>query len=84
MRARLNWISNSRPEILCAVSVASAVTEKNFNEKKIESLNPVIKHLKSTKEIKMKFPRLDQESLKLVIYSDASFANNEDNSSQIG
>ena len=64
--------------------MASAVTEKNFNEKKVKSLNSVIKHLKSTKEIKTKDSRFDQESLKLEVYSDASFANNEDNSSQIG
>ena len=84
MRAKLNWISNSRPDISCAVSMASAVTEKLFNESKVKNLNSVIKHLKKTENMKLKFPPLDQETLKIVVYSDASFANNDDLSSQIG
>ena len=84
IRAKLNWIANSRPDISCAVSMASAVTERNFSESKIKELNSVIRHLRNTRDLKLNFPHLDQESLKLVVYSDASFANNEDISSHLG
>ena len=44
----------------------------------------VIRGLLDTSENAMKFPKLEKESLRIVAYTDSSFANNYDLSSQLG
>jgi Reverse transcriptase (RNA-dependent DNA polymerase) len=83
-RAQLSWITHTRPEICCAVNMASQVTEKSFSVQKINDLNKVIKHLKSYPSQALKYYKLDKDTLKLKVYADSSFANNDDFTSQLG
>jgi hypothetical protein len=73
-RAQLSWITHTRPEICCAVNMASQVTEKSFSVQKINDLNKVIKHLKSSPSQALKYYKLDKDTLKLKVYADSSFA----------
>ena len=82
-RAKLNWLTNTRPDIAFSVSRSSAVTSNTFQSNHIRDINRVIKHLKKTKYRSLRFPKLDQDSLRITTHSDASFSNNDDNSSQI-
>ena len=43
-----------------------------------------MKYLKDTNEIKLQYPNLDLDTLRILVYSDASFNNREENKSQLG
>jgi Reverse transcriptase (RNA-dependent DNA polymerase) len=84
MRARLAWITHTRPDISCAISQAAQVTESDFTPNHVKYLNRVIKHLRGTIDITLKFPKLDINTIKLLVYTDASFANKFNLTSQLG
>ena len=73
MRAKLASVVNSRPDIACAISFASQVTERIFDGYSYKLLNRINKYFRSTKEVCLKFPKLDPDSLQLTVYSDSSF-----------
>ena len=87
LRAKLAWLTHTRPDICCAVALAAQVTEKMFTEdsrKAIKGLNAIIPHLFSNEKLVLRYPKLDLSSLRIQVYSDASFASNADLSSQVG
>ena len=87
LRARLAWATLSRPDIACAVAQSAQVNEDAFNDDPkthIKRLNAVVNHLRKTMNRVLKFPKLDRNNLSLRVYSDASYANNSDGTSQIG
>lgn len=84
LRARLIWVVNTRPDICAAVSIFSTITESCHKMQDNINLNKIVKHLKSTCNIKLKYPKLDLSSLRLLVYSDSSFNNREGNKSQLG
>ena len=65
MRAKLAWVVHSRPDIACAVAFASQITESTYNNGSYKLLNKIIKHLRMTKDICLKFPKLDMDTLQL-------------------
>jgi hypothetical protein len=80
------WLVNTRPDIACATSMASRTTFDLFkleDGKYIKELNKIVKHVKSV-SLPLLFPRIDLDTLKLVVYTDSSFCNNDDLSSQLG
>jgi hypothetical protein len=83
-RAQLSWISHTRPEICCAVNMAAQVANSSFSDEKISALNKVIKHLKSNTSQGLTYHKLEKDSLKIKVYADSSFANNDDLTSQLG
>jgi hypothetical protein len=48
-----------------------------------KGLNAVVKHLRKTASFTLKYPKLDINSLTLKVYTDASYANDFDGSSQL-
>ena len=87
LRAKLMWLIQTRPDIACAVAQSTQVTETRFNvdphtHRKL--LNSVVRHLHKTSEQRLMYPKLDKESLRLQTYSDASYSNNYDGTSQLG
>jgi hypothetical protein len=87
LRAKLSWITQTRPDVSCAVALAAQVTEGRYHGDPlvyINQLNRVIKHLKKVPDLPLRFPILDLSTLRLQVYSDASYANNADGSSQLG
>jgi hypothetical protein len=81
LMAQLAWVSQTRPDVACAVSQAAQVTQATFDSRYILSLNAIVKHLRKTSEISLKFFLLELSSLRMCVYTDASQANNEDLSS---
>ena len=87
LRARLSWVTQSRPDIACAVAVATQVTEERFNTSPLTCIKPLnsdITHLKEQPELPLRCPPLEKKYLRLKIYSVAAFTNNFDGSSQLG
>ena len=78
---QLNWLSNiSRPEISFQVSfLSSNISGATIND--IKHINKVIKYVKDNKQC-IYFPSLDVPTTKVVMYSDASFNNLRNGSSQ--
>ena len=84
LRAKLAWLVHVRPDICCAVALASQVTEDTFCEKSVSVINKVLTHLKSSKDLTLKYPPLDKNSLRMVVFSDAAFSTSANLTSQLG
>ena len=84
VRAKLTWIVHTGPDIACAVSFLAQTAKRTFDHENIKSLNKVITHLKNSAELCLWYPKLRLNDLHLTVYSDASFNNNKDKTSQIG
>ena len=85
MRARLAWLTHTRPDICCSVALSPQVTEERFNNdssKYLKAINAI--HICSSEIPYLRYPKLQIDTLRLQTYSDASFASNEDLSSQLG
>ena len=86
MRMKLAWLSNTRPDLLFEISQLAQITSYRF----ATSANACIKRLNSAvryaldNDASLKFRRLERDSLRLVGFSDASYANNHDLTSQLG
>ena len=80
---RLNWVASlSRPDIpydVCELSTSL----KHATVKNILDANKVVKKLKSDSLV-LKFQSINEENVKIVVYSDSSFGNLPDGSSQGG
>jgi Reverse transcriptase (RNA-dependent DNA polymerase) len=86
-RAKLSWITQTRPDISFTDAFASQITVDVFHVNPsdcIKQLNRALKHLKKRPDLFLRFPKLDLKTLRLQVYSDASYANNDDGSSQLG
>ena len=87
LRAQLSWATQSRSYITCAVAQAALVTDDLFSpdpKKHCKGLNSVVSHVLTTTDQALKFPKLDLRRLRLQVYSDASYGNNLERSSQLG
>ena len=84
LRAQLAWVVHTRPDIGCAVSFAAQVTEKMHNTACNQALNSILRHEQATADRELKYPKLDMDSLRILVYVDASHNNRENNRSQLG
>lgn len=78
------WVVHTRPDIACAASIASQTTEKTSNAESNKLVNRIINNLGNTSKVVLKYPKLDEESLRLVVHADVSYNNCSDNRSQLG
>ena len=86
MRMRLAWLSHTRPDCSFEISRLAQVTEHSFINSPstyVSLLNKATRYA-TRHDVSIIFPQLDQPSLKIIGYSDASFSNNMDLSSQLG
>lgn len=86
IRMKLAWLSKSRPDCLFEIAQLAQVTEEMFLQQPsayIRRLNKAIKYATDNR-IALKIPKLHRSSLRIVGFSDASFAKNSDLSSQLG
>ena len=86
MRMCLGWLSNTRPDCLLEISQLAQVTEEAFNSSRrpaIKRLNKAVRYAVDNRT-SLKIPKLRIDSLQVIGFSDASFANNADLSSQLG
>lgn len=86
MRQKLGWLANSRPDCLFEVSQLAQVTDQAFDK------NPATYILRINRatayainnHTTLHIPPLDIDTLKVIGFSDGSFANNADLTSQLG
>ena len=84
LRAKIMWIVHTRPDIACAASFASQTTPDTFCDESVNLLNRILRYVKGTPEIMLIYPKMDLETLRLVVYADSGFANLPDGKSQLG
>ena len=65
------------------MAFASQVTDSTYDIESYKLLNKIIKYLRATKDICLRFPKLDMDTLQITTYSDTLFNNNTDNKSQL-
>ena len=86
LRMNLSWLTHTRPDCAFEVSQMAQVTQENFKRDKkpfINRCNKLVRHRHENK-IKVAIPKLDKDALRVVGFSDASFAGNMDFTSQLG
>jgi hypothetical protein len=86
LRHQLSRVVATRPDLAFFSSRCAQVTEKSFEKhpsQYIDLLNKAIRRAHED-DILMCFPQLDLSTLRVVVFADASFAQNEDLSSQVG
>ena len=84
LRGQLNLINHTRSEISFSVAYLSQVTEESLCKDDVKLANKVVKHLTETRNVTLRFVPLDLRTMHIFVYTDGSFANNKDCSSQIG
>jgi hypothetical protein len=82
-RARLAWACNTRPDACFAVGMASQTVIDKFGPGSVTDLNNAIRSVR-TEQLELRYLKLYLETLRFTVYTDSSYANCEDFSSQIG
>ena len=85
MRMKLACLANTRQDLAFKISQIAKVTRAMFDQevtKHCKRLNKTIKYANDNMA-SIRIPKLDFDSLRIVAYSDAAFANNADLSSQL-
>ena len=83
-RQELAWLVNTRPDLACAVNIAAQVTEDAFCQNHVRSINKVVTAARRHSHRGILQQKLDLNSLRIVVYTDAAFATNKDHTSQLG
>ena len=86
-RAVFAWLGHTRPDVCCAINRAAQVTPETYSKSKREKLNEIntaILKVKRSTDLCLRFRNLHLDTLHMRVYTDASFANNDDLSSQFG
>lgn len=83
-RHMLVWLSQSRPDVCATANILSQVTSESFNDTHVKILNSMIKHVMETPDHYLRHHPLDENTLRVAAFSDSSFANNPDMSTQLG
>lgn len=82
-RSRGAYISSvCQPQAVFDLSRAVQIT--NPSAKEIHLLNKRLQWQISNQELGLNFVKLDPQTLRLIVFTDSSFANNADHTSQIG
>ena len=83
-RNSLEWLTQTRTDVCATSNILSQVTPDTFHDVHVTKINQVIRHVKSTADLKLRNAPLNEDSLHFIAFSDASYANNHYLSSQIG
>jgi len=84
VRAAVAWLGHTRPDLCCAINKAAQVSEATCEQRHVRALNAAVKAARARQGLGLQYPPLDTTSLRLRAYADASFATNDDHSSQLG
>lgn len=82
-KLELEWISITRPVICALANMMSQTIEDFFTHKYVVMVNRAIRKLLKTRTFGLRYHALGSDSLRMILISDGSFANNPDLSSQL-
>jgi hypothetical protein len=84
-RARGAYISSvCQPQVAFGLSYAAQSTDKIPSKDDVTQLNKCLQWQLDNQSLGLKFVQLDINKLRIIVFTDSSFANNKDYSSQIG
>ncbi|OSX79162.1 hypothetical protein BU14_0085s0013 [Porphyra umbilicalis] len=83
-RAAVARLEHTRPDLCCAINKAAQFNEASYQPRHVRALNATLKAARARQGLNLRYPPLDTTSLRLRAYADASFATNDDHSSQLG
>ena len=86
LRAKLGWITYTRPDISFSIAQAGQVTESHFAtdpKLQIRYINRTIRRFRKEAYLPLRYLKLYDTQLHIRVYSDAPYANNSDGSSQL-
>lgn len=78
------WLTHTRPDLCAAVGLLSQVAEARFDHNAINLANNTIRKAKLHSKRGLRQHDLDVNSLRIIAFSDLSFANNHDYGTQLG
>lgn len=81
---RLAWICHTRADIMSPVIILLHITSKNCASKHVNLVNGVVRRVKSNQDRGIAHHELNIDELKIISFTDCSFANNMDSTSQLG
>lgn len=84
MRHRLVWISHTRPYLASTANIISQMTAESYNFKYISIVNNDIERAKETSKLGLLQQDPDKQTLRMILFSDSSFENNDDSTTQLG
>lgn len=70
----------ARAEISAFASFVGSVSQKDFSAAEILQINSKLRLLKDSSSVTLKFPKLDPNTLRILVYTDTYFANRNDRS----
>eukprot|EP00172_Hildenbrandia_rubra_P000344 Plantae.Rhodophyta-Hildenbrandia_rubra.ctg11618.p1 GENE.Plantae.Rhodophyta-Hildenbrandia_rubra.ctg11618~~Plantae.Rhodophyta-Hildenbrandia_rubra.ctg11618.p1 ORF type:complete len:534 (+),score=91.74 Plantae.Rhodophyta-Hildenbrandia_rubra.ctg11618:92-1603(+) len=83
-RGKISWAAScSRPDAAYMSAKLAQVTADNISQSDYQDLSAAIRHIKRN-NIFLRHPKINLEKAKLCCFTDASFANNDDLTSQLG
>eukprot|EP00737_Agarophyton_chilense_P000247 gb/GEZJ01000282.1/.p1 GENE.gb/GEZJ01000282.1/~~gb/GEZJ01000282.1/.p1 ORF type:complete len:768 (+),score=79.54 gb/GEZJ01000282.1/:1785-4088(+) len=86
MRMKLAWLANTRPDCLFEISQLAQITEDRYlssPREAVKRLNRAVKFAVDNR-LSLRIRKLDRNSIRVIGFSDSSFANNHDLSTQLG
>lgn len=83
-RAFLAWTTHTRPELGCLVDKMEQVMTKSLQERLIKTLNNGIRRALTDTSRGRRYAPLNENKVHMRVYTDASFATNDDLTSQLG
>ena len=83
-RAKIQYIANCTRPDLCAASQLLAIPESKLTDAHYKKMKHLVERCKSTAKTGLKYVPLDDSSLRIMLFTDASFANTHNLKSQIG
>ena len=86
LQMKLSWLTHTQTDCCYEVSQLAQVTKEKFETELrtiMQSCNKLVKHVHD-QALKIKIPKLELECLRVIGFSDASFASNADFTSQLG
>lgn len=85
-RMKLAWLANSRPDCLFEIAQLAQITFERFSNSRKDIIKQANRAIQYAREhlVAIPFPKLDMKTIQVIGFSDASFANNADLTSQLG
>ena len=86
MRMNVAWLANTRPDMQFEISQLTQITQKMFDSNAkayVKQINSLVRYAHNN-VAHIQFPSLVRDTLRIVGFSDAAYANNYDLTSQLG